>query len=237
MRATPPRTSRRGQGVSARRWWRRVSVAGLLVVVVLATARLSRWPATWFDEGMHLHVPKALVQAGVYADRSSEGFRYRSDARGGADRPAADRRLVRGLWRRPAAGARGDGRVPRGVCRAVYTFGRRPAGPSSASCRRRWRSRRLRRRSSNTGGRWSARCRPGCSSSGSPLWRRAWMGRRGPGSIAAGVVLGLGQHHQARGRAGTRARDAHRVGSIVPTTGTTRRACSWCQGWCACSCS
>ena len=62
--------------MSARRWWRWVSVAGLLVVVVLATARLSRWPATWFDEGMHLHVPKALVQAGVYADRSSEGFRY-----------------------------------------------------------------------------------------------------------------------------------------------------------------
>ena len=30
----------------------------------------------WFDEGSHLHVPKTLVKYGVYADISSEGFRY-----------------------------------------------------------------------------------------------------------------------------------------------------------------
>jgi hypothetical protein len=33
-------------------------------------------PRTWFDEGSHLHVPKTLVQHGVYADISSEGYRY-----------------------------------------------------------------------------------------------------------------------------------------------------------------
>lgn len=37
---------------------------------------LSAYPLTWFDEGSHLHVPKTLVLQGVYADISSEGFRY-----------------------------------------------------------------------------------------------------------------------------------------------------------------
>ena len=37
---------------------------------------LTRYPVTWFDEGSHLHVPKTLIRFGVYADYSSEGFRY-----------------------------------------------------------------------------------------------------------------------------------------------------------------
>ncbi len=37
---------------------------------------LTSFPEPWFDEGSHLHVPKALVKYGVYADYSSEGFRY-----------------------------------------------------------------------------------------------------------------------------------------------------------------
>ncbi len=49
---------------------------GALVVYFLVFFNLTRFPAPWFDEGSHLHVPKTLVQYGVYADRSSEGFRY-----------------------------------------------------------------------------------------------------------------------------------------------------------------
>ena len=49
---------------------------GLLLVFFLIFFNLTRFPAPWFDEGSHLHVPKTLVQHGVYADISSEGFRY-----------------------------------------------------------------------------------------------------------------------------------------------------------------
>lgn len=45
-------------------------------LLFLALYRLTDYPMTWFDEGAHLHVPKALVKFGVYADYSSEGFRY-----------------------------------------------------------------------------------------------------------------------------------------------------------------
>ncbi len=59
---------------------RTVLVACWLVAIVgflfLATYNLGGYPVTWFDEGSHLHVPKDLVQFGVYADRSSEGWRY-----------------------------------------------------------------------------------------------------------------------------------------------------------------
>lgn len=48
----------------------------LLGVLLLATINLEAYPATWFDEGQFLHVPRALVQHGVYADWSSEGPRY-----------------------------------------------------------------------------------------------------------------------------------------------------------------
>jgi hypothetical protein len=52
-------------------------VAGWLVLVaLLATLNLDLWPVTWFDEGSHLHVPKTLVQDGVYADRGSDGYGY-----------------------------------------------------------------------------------------------------------------------------------------------------------------
>jgi hypothetical protein len=51
-----------------------VALAGL--ALVLAFVNLPYAPRTWFDEGSHLHVPKTLVQHGVYADISSEGFRY-----------------------------------------------------------------------------------------------------------------------------------------------------------------
>ena len=37
---------------------------------------LTAYPRPWFDEGSHLHVPKTFVRFGVYADYSSEGFRY-----------------------------------------------------------------------------------------------------------------------------------------------------------------
>jgi len=48
----------------------------IAAVGVLAFWRLDQFPLTWYDEGSHLHVPKALVSYGVYADYSSEGFRY-----------------------------------------------------------------------------------------------------------------------------------------------------------------
>lgn len=48
----------------------------VLVVLFLATFHLTGYPTTWFDEGSHLHVPKTLIRFGVYADYSSDGFRY-----------------------------------------------------------------------------------------------------------------------------------------------------------------
>ena len=65
---------------SHRLLWRvAVGVAGAIaigVIALLATYHLDTYPTTWFDEGSHLHVPKALIQLGVYADTSSEGLRY-----------------------------------------------------------------------------------------------------------------------------------------------------------------
>ncbi|MEW6285750.1 MAG: glycosyltransferase family 39 protein [Chloroflexota bacterium] len=51
-------------------------LAGILLVYFLVFHNLTRFPIPWFDEGSHLHVPKTLVKYGVYADISSEGFRY-----------------------------------------------------------------------------------------------------------------------------------------------------------------
>jgi 4-amino-4-deoxy-L-arabinose transferase-like glycosyltransferase len=51
-------------------------VFGLLLLYFLVFHNLTRFPEPWFDEGSHLHVPKTLVKYGVYADISSEGFRY-----------------------------------------------------------------------------------------------------------------------------------------------------------------
>lgn len=51
-------------------------LGAILIVLFLAFYNLTEFPATWFDEGSHLHVPKTLVRFGVYADYSSEGFRH-----------------------------------------------------------------------------------------------------------------------------------------------------------------
>ena len=53
-----------------------LKIAAIALVIFLALTNLTAFPTTWYDEGSHLHVPKTLVQVGVYADRSSEGFRY-----------------------------------------------------------------------------------------------------------------------------------------------------------------
>lgn len=58
------------------RGWVLWGTIGLLGLSALALYRLVEYPPTWFDEGSHLHVPKALVRWGVYADYSSEGFRF-----------------------------------------------------------------------------------------------------------------------------------------------------------------
>src|SRR5215510_15001326 len=46
------------------------------IALFLTLVNLPYSPRTWFDEGSHLHVPKTLIQHGVYADISSEGYRY-----------------------------------------------------------------------------------------------------------------------------------------------------------------
>jgi 4-amino-4-deoxy-L-arabinose transferase-like glycosyltransferase len=55
---------------------RALMIVSIAVVLFLALYNLTDYPTTWFDEGSHLHVPKTLVRFGVYADYSSEGFRY-----------------------------------------------------------------------------------------------------------------------------------------------------------------
>jgi hypothetical protein len=57
---------------------RLVALAIVLVTLLLATCNLEFYPRAWFDEGCHVHVAKALVEFGRYADYSSEGFRYDS---------------------------------------------------------------------------------------------------------------------------------------------------------------
>jgi 4-amino-4-deoxy-L-arabinose transferase-like glycosyltransferase len=71
----PPVMTRRpqlslGQAVLS---WRAVLV---LLLMFAATANLTTWPLTWYDEGSHAMVPKSLVLFGVYADYDSSGFRY-----------------------------------------------------------------------------------------------------------------------------------------------------------------
>jgi hypothetical protein len=60
-----------------RRAWERGALAAMVMLtLLLAFVNLPYSPRTWFDEGSHLHVPKTLVRDGVYADISSEGYRY-----------------------------------------------------------------------------------------------------------------------------------------------------------------
>ncbi len=62
---------------AARRARERAALVALgLLAAFLSLVNLTYAPPTWFDEGSHLHVPKTLVRYGVYADISSEGFRY-----------------------------------------------------------------------------------------------------------------------------------------------------------------
>lgn len=61
--------------------WRGLRASHVTFSVCVLAAILLLWnlpysPRTWFDEGSHLHVPKTLLHYGVYADISSEGFRY-----------------------------------------------------------------------------------------------------------------------------------------------------------------
>lgn len=59
------------------RYGERAAAAILIgLILLLAFVNLPYAPRTWFDEGSHLHVPETLVRYGVYADISSEGFRY-----------------------------------------------------------------------------------------------------------------------------------------------------------------
>lgn len=51
-------------------------ILGLSALYFFVFHNLTRFPAPWFDEGSHLHVPKTMVKYGVYADISSDGFRY-----------------------------------------------------------------------------------------------------------------------------------------------------------------
>ncbi|WP_298817352.1 ArnT family glycosyltransferase [Chloroflexus sp.] len=53
-----------------------VALIVIALIAVLSLVNLPYAPRTWFDEGSHLHVPETLVRYGVYADISSEGFRY-----------------------------------------------------------------------------------------------------------------------------------------------------------------
>jgi 4-amino-4-deoxy-L-arabinose transferase-like glycosyltransferase len=51
-----------------------LAVAGVvLMMLLLGFIRLDRYPAPWFDEGIHLQVAKNLVADGTYAARSADG--------------------------------------------------------------------------------------------------------------------------------------------------------------------
>jgi 4-amino-4-deoxy-L-arabinose transferase-like glycosyltransferase len=70
-------------GIQTRPWilqltvLKKIAIAlGLGIILFLSLYHLTGYPVSWFDEGSHLHVPKTLIRFGVYADYSSEGFRY-----------------------------------------------------------------------------------------------------------------------------------------------------------------
>ena len=72
-----PTQTHRLQSVIQTRWLHiTVSLLALALITLALTANLTLFPAIWFDEGSHLHVPKTLLHYGVYADYSSEGFRF-----------------------------------------------------------------------------------------------------------------------------------------------------------------
>lgn len=55
-----------------------ILISLLVLATILSTHNLAYYPQPWFDEGWYLQIPKNLVQHGMYATQSSEGFR-RSD--------------------------------------------------------------------------------------------------------------------------------------------------------------
>ncbi|HWQ12432.1 MAG TPA: glycosyl transferase, partial [Roseiflexaceae bacterium] len=69
--STIQRRSRSGMlfvpGMLLRAW----AIMLTLAALALALVNLPYAPRTWFDEGSHLHVPKTLVEHGVYADTSA----------------------------------------------------------------------------------------------------------------------------------------------------------------------
>jgi 4-amino-4-deoxy-L-arabinose transferase-like glycosyltransferase len=70
-------SARRLRGITQIGWFHiTITLIALALIGLALTANLTRFPAIWFDEGSHLHVPKTLVRFGVYADYSSEGFRF-----------------------------------------------------------------------------------------------------------------------------------------------------------------
>ncbi len=70
-------STRRLRGITQIGWFRiTITLIALTLITLALTANLTRFPAIWFDEGSHLHVPKTLVRFGIYADYSSEGFRF-----------------------------------------------------------------------------------------------------------------------------------------------------------------
>lgn len=70
-------TNQVGVGRQARTMQQLIAMIAMGVfILLLAVYNLTDYPVTWFDEGSHLHVPKTLLRFGVYADYSSEGFRY-----------------------------------------------------------------------------------------------------------------------------------------------------------------
>ena len=63
-------------------WHHRAIALFTIIILFLIFFNLTAYPRTWYDEGSHLHVPKTLVNDGVYADFSSEGYRYYGPAVG-----------------------------------------------------------------------------------------------------------------------------------------------------------
>jgi len=53
--------------------------AGLVLVALMAFLllwRLDQYPAPWFDEGAYLNVARTYAEEGIYAERSSDGYRF-----------------------------------------------------------------------------------------------------------------------------------------------------------------
>lgn len=63
-------------GIRTRPWILVLGLVGVVLVLFLFLWRLDSYPAPWFDEGAYMNVAKTLVQDGVYAEKSSDGYRF-----------------------------------------------------------------------------------------------------------------------------------------------------------------